>query len=459
MATKNLTKSTLAELRGLIRGRLILPVDPEYEAARAVFSGWVDKRPGAIARVADADDVAKVITFARQNGIELAVRSGGHSGAGHCVSEGGLVLDLAELRAMEIDVVARTAWAETGLTAGEYTLAAATHGFATGFGDTGTVGIGGITLGGGVGYLSRKFGLTIDSLLAADMVLADGRQVRVDSQNHPDLFWAIRGGGGNFGVATRFQFKLHELPSIVGGMLILPATPETISAFITAAEAAPEELSTIANVMPAPPMPMIPEDIHGKPVIFAILVFAGDDERGEKALTPFRQIATPLADLLGPKKYAEIFEGPEGPHPVAGASHTMFLKHVDQSVGQTIMDFLNRSNAPIRVAQLRVLGGAVSRVPADATAYAHRHCKIMVNLANLYENLEEADQHSAWVRDFAKAMDQGEPGAYVNFVTDEGVAAAYPAATWKRLAEIKGKYDPGNLFHMNHNIPPAREGK
>lgn len=438
-----------------MRGRLILPEDEEYQSARAVFYGWVDKRPAAIARVADAEDVAKVIAFARQNGIELAVRSGGHSGAGHSVSDGGLVLDLAELRAIEIDATARTAWAESGATAGQYTLAAAEHGLATGFGDTGTVGIGGITLGGGVGYLSRKFGLTIDSLLAADMVLADGRQVSVDSQNHPDLFWAIRGGGGNFGVATRFQFKLYELPSIVGGMLILPATPETISAFIAAAQAAPEELSAIANVMPAPPMPMIPEEFQGKPVIFAILVFAGDDERGEKALAPFRQIATPLADMLGPKKYPEIFESPEGPHPVAGASHTMFLKHIGQSVGLTIMDFLNRSNAPIRVAQLRVLGGAVSRVPADATAYAHRHCKILVNLANLYENLEETDQHAAWVREFAKAMDQGESGAYVNFVTDEGVQAAYPAATWKRLAEIKHKYDPSNLFHMNHNISPA----
>lgn len=458
METKNLTKPMLAELRGFIRGRLILPEDEGYESARAAFYGWVDKKPAAIARVADAEDVAKVITFANQNSIELAVRSGGHSGAGHCVSDGGLVLDMAEMQAIQIDAAARTAWAESGATAGQYTLAAAEHGLATGFGDTGTVGIGGITLGGGVGYLSRKLGLTIDSLLAADMLLADGRLVRVDSQNHPDLFWAIRGGGGNFGVAMRFQFKLHPLPSIVGGMLILPATPETISAFIAAAEVAPDELSTIANVMPAPPMPMIPEDIQGRPVIFAILVFAGDDERGEKALAPFRQIATPFADMLGPKKYPEIFEGPEGPHPVAGASHTMFLKHVDRTVGKTIMDYLGKSNAPIRVAQLRVLGGAVSRVPADATAYAHRHCKIMVNIANLYENLEEADQHAAWVREFAKAMDQGEPGAYVNFVTDEGVAAAYPAATWKRLAEIKHKYDPGNLFHMNHNIPPAARG-
>jgi len=445
----------LADLRDGFGGRIILPEDDEYDQARAVFYGWVDKRPGAIARAADGQDVVKVVNFARENGVELAVRSRGHSGAGHSVSEGGLVLDLAQMRAIEIDVANRTAWAEAGATAGQYTLAAGEHGLATGFGDTGTVGIGGITLGGGVGYLSRRFGLTIDSLLAADMVLADGRLVRVDPQNHPDLFWAIRGGGGNFGVVTRFQYRLHPLPTVVGGLLILPATAETIEAFIVAAEAAPDDLGTIANVMPAPPMPTVPESIHGKPVIFAILVFAGDAKRGEAVLAPFRQIAEPLADMVGPKKYAEIFEGEEGPHPVAGASRTMFVNHIDRSVGQTIMDFLDRSSAPIRVAQLRVLGGEVARVPAEATAYAHRQRRIMVNVACLYEDSKEADKHADWVSDFAKALDQGEPGAYVNFVTDEGVQAAYPAATWKRLAEIKRQYDPGNQFRMNHNIPPA----
>jgi hypothetical protein len=221
-------------------------------------------------------------------------------------AEGGIVLDLSQMKALDIDAEHRTAWAQTGLTAGQYTTAAGAVGLATGFGDTGSVGIGGITLGGGVGYLVRKHGLTIDDLLAAEVVTADGRLLRVDDQRHPDLFWAIR-GGGNFGVATRFQFRLHPVSTIVGGMLILPATPEVIAGFITEAQAAPEELSAIANVMPAPPMPFLPAELHGKLIVMAMLVYAGDPEAGERAVAPFRKLATPLADLVRPMPYPEIY--------------------------------------------------------------------------------------------------------------------------------------------------------
>ena len=267
-------------VRNLVRGQVIAPNDAAYDAARTVFMGDVDRRPAVIVRPADAADVSRVVSLARESGLELAVRSGGHSGAGHSVSEGGIVLDLAHMRGLEIDVERRTAWAETGLTAGEYSVAAAEHGLATGFGDTGSVGIGGITLGGGVGYLARKHGLTIDDLLAADVVTADGKVLRADPETHPDLFWAIRGGGGNFGVATRLQFRLHPVGTVTGGMLVLPATPDVIRGFIAEAEAAPEELSTIANVMPAPPMPFVPEEHHGKLVILAMLVHAGAVEAG-----------------------------------------------------------------------------------------------------------------------------------------------------------------------------------
>src|SRR5215218_9477784 len=235
-------------LNDQLKGRIITPGDPDYDRARTVFSGAIDRRPALIVRAADAADVSRVIALARDSGLELAVRGGGHSNAGHGVSEGGIVLDLSELRALEIDVAGRTAWAETGLTAGEYTAAVGAHGLATGFGDTGSVGIGGITLAGGVGFLVRKHGLTIDDVLAAEIVTADGELLRVDAESHPDLFWALRGGGGNFGVATRFKFRLHEVDTFVGGMLLLPATPEVIASFVAEAEAAPEELSTIANV-------------------------------------------------------------------------------------------------------------------------------------------------------------------------------------------------------------------
>ena len=243
---------SIPRLRAAFNGRVIAPDDAGYDRARTVFLGDIDRRPAVIIRPADATDVSRVISLATETGLELAVRSGGHSAAGHSVTDGGIMLDLSDMRRLDIDPQQRTAWAQTGLTAGQYTTATGAHGLATGFGDTGSVGIGGITLGGGIGYLVRKHGLTIDNLLAAELVTADGQLLRVDNQAHPELFWAIRGGGGNFGVATRFQFRLHQVQTILGGILILPATPEVIAGFIAEAEAAPEDLSTIANIMPAP---------------------------------------------------------------------------------------------------------------------------------------------------------------------------------------------------------------
>jgi FAD/FMN-containing dehydrogenase len=449
---------SVSDLRAAIKGRVITPSDPGYDRARTQFYGGTDRRPAAIILVANAADVAHVVSLARESGLELAVRGGGHSLAGYGASDGGLVLDLSGMKGLEINAENRTAWAETGLTAGEYTTAAAAYGLATGFGDTGSVGIGGITLGGGVGLLVRKHGLTIDSLLAADVVTADGRLLRVDAETHPDLFWAIRGGGGNFGVATRLHFRLHEAGTIVGGMLILPATPDVIASFISEAEAAPEELSTIASVMPAPPMPFVPAEYHGKLVVLATLVYVGDVEAGLRAIAPFRALAKPIADMVRPMPYPQIYP-PDDPdsHPIA-ATHTMFVDTIDRSVAQTIVDHLQNATSRIAVAQLRVLGGAMARVPAEATAFAHRRSRIMVNIAALYQRPGEAVLHKAWVTDFAAALGQGDSGAYVNFLGDEGearVRQAYPGPTWNRLRAIKASYDPGNLFRLNQNIPPV----
>jgi FAD/FMN-containing dehydrogenase len=448
---------TIPRLSEQLDGQVIAPGDAEYDDARTVFVGGIDRRPAVIVRVASDRDVSHVVRTAAETDTELAIRSGGHSGAGHSVSEGGIVLDLSDMNAVEIDPVSRTAWAGSGSTAAGYTVEAGTHGLATGFGDTGSVGVGGITLGGGVGFLVRKYGLTIDDLLAADVVTADGTLRHVDAETEPDLFWAIRGGGGNFGVATRFRFRLHEVGTVMGGMLFLPATPETIAGFIAAAEAAPEELSTIANVMPAPPMPFLAEEHHGRPVIMAMMVHAGDLEAGERAVAPLRALATPLADMLRPMPYPEMYTpDEEGYHPIA-AGRSMFVDRIDRGVSNTILDHLEASSATMKVAQLRVLGGAVARVPADATAFAHRSSRIMVNLAALYERPQDAPMHEAWVDGFAAALLQGDDGVYVNFLTDEGeerVRAAYPGPTWHRLAAIKARYDPTNLFRLNQNIPP-----
>jgi FAD/FMN-containing dehydrogenase len=452
------TTISIPQLRADVRGRVIAPDDEGYDAARTVVAGGVDRHPAAIVRVADADDVAHVVRLAAETGSELAVRSGGHSGAGHSVTEGGIVIDLRDMKGLEFDLEGRTAWAETGLTAGEFTTAAAEHGLAVGFGDTGSVGVGGITLGGGVGYLARKHGLTIDSLLAAEIVTADGELLRVDADNHPDLFWAIRGGGGNFGVATRFQYRLQELNGFVGGMLVLPATAETVAGFIAAAEAGPEELSTIANVMPAPPMPFLPEEVHGQLIIMGMIAHAGDPDAGERAIAPFRALATPLADMVRPMPYPEMYPPEDDSYHPTAVAQTMFVDRVDRHVAETIMQYLEASDAAMRVAQLRVLGGAMARVPADATAFAHRTSKIMVNVAAFYEGATDKPVREAWVTNFADALKQEDGGAYVNFLGDEGetrVHDAYPGGTWDRLVEIKRRYDPTNLFRLNQNIPAA----
>ena len=343
------------------------------------------------------------------------------------------------------------------MTAGEYTTAAAKHGLATGFGDTGSVGIGGLTLGGGVGYLVRKYGLTIDDLLAADIVTADGQLLRVDANTHPDLFWAIRGGGGNFGIVTRFQFRLHEVPTFVGGMLMLPASAELVAEFIALADAAPEELSTIANVMPAPPMPFVPAEQHGRLAVLALLAYSGDTEAGERALAPFKALATPLVDMVKPMPYPEIYPPEEEDYHPTAVGHTMFVDAIDRGVAETIMEHLQASDATMRVAQLRVLGGAMARVPAEATAFAHRRSRIMVNLAAFYDGPADQAVRQAWVDEFAVALQQGDTGAYVGFINDEGEARvrdAYPGSTWERLAAVKGRYDPTNLFRRNQNVTP-----
>ena len=455
------TNLSIPALRDAVRGRVIVPQDVDYDPTRFTVSAvFDDRRPAAIVRAADVEDVRRVVTLARETGLELAIRNGGHSMAGHSTTDGGIVLDLRELKGLEIDPVRRIASAEGGLTAGEYTTAAAEYGLATGFGDTASVGISGITLGGGIGYLVRQHGLTIDNLIAAEIVTADGELRHVDVEHEPDLFWAIRGGGGNFGVVTRFTYRLHPVDTIVGGMLMLPATPEVIAGFIALADEAPEELSTIANVMTAPPMPFLPAELHGKLVLLALMSHAGEVEAGLRAVEPFRKLATPIADMLRPARYPDMYPPEEGEYRPLAVTRTMFLDRVDSGVAQTIIDHLEASDAPMRVTQLRVLGGAMARVPSDATAFAHRSSRIMANLASFYQGPDDRPQREAWIDAFATALRQDDQGAYVNFLGEEGeegVRRAYPSPTWERLAAIKARYDPTNLFRLNHNIPPRAD--
>ncbi|MBC6936651.1 MAG: FAD-binding oxidoreductase [Chloroflexi bacterium] len=451
---------SISQLRADVKGRVVTPEDADYDAVRIGLSRDVVRRPALIVRPVDAFDVSQVVSLARETGMELAIRSGGHSLAGFSTSEGGIVLDLSLMKGLEINVEERTAWAEAGLTAGEYTLAAAKYGLATGFGDAASVGLGGLTTGGGIGYLVRKYGLTIDNLLAARVVTADGEIRYTDAETHPDLFWAIRGGGGNFGVVTHFKFRLHEVDTIVGGMLILPATPEVISSFAAEAEAAPDELSTIANIMPAPPMPFIPAEYHGQIVVLAMMVYTGNVDEGLRVVAPFRKLAEPIVDMIGPMPYPQIYLPEDPNYQPAAAVRSKFIDNLDERAAQVMLDHLHASTAPMSIVQFRVLGGAMARVPADATAFAHRSSRIMVTFIVEYINRDEAAIHNAWVAGAMADLAQGDGSVYVNFLADEGEARvrdAYPNVTWEQMAAIKAKYDPTNLFHRNQNIAPKAE--
>jgi FAD/FMN-containing dehydrogenase len=438
--------------------RVLTPEDAAYDEARSVFAGHIDHRPALIARVESPGDIARVIAHARATGSEIAVRSGGHSPAGHGVSDGGIVIDLSALRSFELDAAGRTAWAGAGLTAGAFTVAAGEHGLATGFGDTGSVGTGGITLAGGIGFLVRKHGLTIDNVLAAEIVTADGRLRRVDAHTEPDLFWALRGGGGNFGVVTRLKYRLHPLDTVLGGLLVLPATPEVIAGFVAEADAAPDELSTIASVLAAPPLPFVPEKRHGSLVMMVRLVYAGDVQAGERALAPFRALAAPVADLVRPMKYPEMFPD-EASRRLTAVARTMFAGRVGSGHAETILERIGESSATLAACEIRVLGGAMARIPADATAFAHRRSRVMINVAAIYDpSTSERSDHAAWVRRLSSELDDGDAGAYAGLLADEGharVRAAYPGATWERLAAVKAAYDPDNVFRLNQNVPPA----
>ncbi len=449
----------VATLRRNVTGQVFTPDDAGYGEAQRLFTPVYDRvRPAVIVQVAAAKDVAVVVRTARETGLDLAVRSGGHSAAGHSTTDGGIVLDVRALKGLDLDVASGTAWAGAGLTAAEYTTRTGAHGLATGFGDTGTVGLGGITLGGGIGFLVRKHGMTIDSLLAAEVVTAAGETLQVDHESHPDLFWAVRGGGGNFGVATRFRFRLQPIGNIVGGLLMLPATNEVITGFIAEAESAPDELSTIANVMNAPPMPFIPEEQHGSLVVMALMAWCGEIGEGQKVMDRFRALAPPITDMLQEMPYSQIYMEEEEEYRPLAVARTMWTDDFDAAGANTILEHLRSSDAPMRVAQLRVLGGAMARVPNHATAFAHRDRKMMINVASFYEGPDDRPTREAWVEELAKALSNGDPGGYVGFLADEGddrTRAAYPGPTWDRLRGIKSRYDPENLFRLNQNVPPA----
>lgn len=443
-------------LRRAVRGDVITPTDPAFAEASRVEARPGGAAPLAVVRARDTADVQAVVDAARESGVVLAVRGGGHSTAGHGTVDDGLVLDTSGLKDLEIDAQAHTVRAGAGLTAGECVRATSAHGLATGFGDTAAVGISGITLGGGLGLLSRRCGMTIDALLGAEVVTADGQVRQVDAEHEPDLFWALRGGGGNFGVVTEMTFRLADVSQTTGGPLVLPARPEVLTGFLSAAEAAPRELTTIVTIMPCPPVPFVAAEHHGTPVLFTTIVHLGPREEAAEAIAPFRALAEPLADLIAPAPYADLLAWEEIPA-LPFVSRTTFLEALDAPRATEVIRAVGQGPGPMRLVQLRVLGGAVADVATEATAFGFRDRRIVSYLACMAGDEDGLGEAAQWADHALALLDQGDRTAYVNFVGLDQLAPAdaYPAATWARLREVKASYDPGNLFRHNHNIPPA----
>lgn len=446
-------------LGSMIRGRVITPAHPDYDNTRLVALAQFDqRRPAAIVRIANPADIATVLNFAQATDLPIAIRSGGHSTGGYGIADGALVIDVRDLNSIDIDTTARTAWAGSGCTTGEVTLAAEKHGMIVGFGDSGTVGIAGLTLGGGIGYLVRKHGLTIDSLLAVEIVTATGDILVADETHHADLFWAVRGGGGNFGVITRFKYRLHDMPHFTGGPLVLPPTPEVIAEFVRLADAAPDELSAIAMIMPLPPAPFIPAEAQGKPAFVAMMAYAGAPADAERVLAPFRAIATPLADLVMPGTYSNLYMLDPPPEMRGMVSiRSRFADRFGIDEARALVAAAGNCTAPMSMSQIRVLGGAHTRIGRDATAFGHRASRFMVSFLAMYGgDAAEIAAQEHWVGESVASVAPQATGTYVNFLgMGETGGSAYSSATMTRLRQVKRRYDPENLFRINTNVTPA----
>lgn len=448
----------IESLEQRLGGRLVTAQSPDYEDMRKLAHANWDCRPLLIARVANAPDLADVVDFARRHQLEIAVRSGGHSVCGHSAVDNGVVIDLRDLKQLDIDTVNMTAWVGSGLTAGDVTAALDRHKLAIGFGDSAGVGIAGLTLGGGVGYLTRKFGLTIDALIGAEIVTASGSILMIDDENHPDLFWAVRGGGGNFGVVTRFRYKLNALPCFSGGPLVLPANAATLASFVAAARQAPDELTAILMVMKAPPAPFIPTNMVGKTVLMAMMAYVGPEEDANRVLAPFRALAMPIADLVSPGPLSMMYMPEEADQAPNMSVRAAFVDDLDIRGTQKLLDRFERSKAAMQLAQIRVLGGAMKRVPNTATAFGQRDAEILVGFIALDPDPGMQKQNEKWVEAAVADLGGNSRPGYVNFLTQDrgdAVQRAYGKENWQRLMAIKQAYDPSNLFSRNHNIATA----
>ena len=443
----------------LLDGRVVLPGDTRYEAARLVDNAAIDRRPAAIVLARDVADIVATLRLAGDSGLPLAVRAGGHSTVGFSMADDAIVLDLSGLGAAEIDAASGTAWVGAGVTAGALTAAGHRVGLAVPFGDAGSVGVAGITLGGGIGWLVRRYGLTIDSLLEAELITATGERLVASPTEHPDLFWALRGGGGNFGVVTRFRFQLRPVDTVLAGDVIVQATPEVLGRLVGVLADAPDGLTVMPSIMPAPPIPELPEAWHGRLVAFLSFCHSGPAEDDERTIDILRSLGESVVVGLERKPYPAMFPPPSG-NREPYTTGTLFVDDLDDAAIRIIERRLASPSSPDALVHLRVLGGAVPRVANDVTAFGHRDRRALIWLITPFADLTETDRHRAWTADFESELVAAGcgSGAYSNFLGRDGVTelhAAYPPATLARLSDVKRRYDPTNTFRSNLNIPPA----
>ena len=461
-ATVPVSMDQLTALRPKLRGSLCLPEEAGYDEARTIWNAMIDRRPAAVVRCGGASDVMLAVRFARENGLLVAVRGGGHNIAGNAVCEGGLLIDLSLMRSVRIDPTQRTARVEPGVTLGEFDKEAQAFGLATPLGINSTTGVAGLTLGGGFGWLSRKFGFTVDNLISADVVTSDGALVQASASQNPDLFWAIRGGGGNFGVVTSFEFKLHPVgPDLASGLIVhlFSHARELLAGYREVAATAPDELTIWVVMRKAPPLPFLPAEVHGKEILVFAVCYAGDPAQAERALAPLRALGEPIADVIGIQPYA-AWQTAFDPLLTPGAfnywkSHN--FTELSDGLFDTLVDHVG--TLPTEECEIFIgqIGGASSRIAPEATAYPHRDANFVMNVHTRWRERDDEQRSIEWARGlFAATAPHATGGVYVNFMPEDEtdrVQGAY-GSNYARLTALKAKYDPDNLFRLNQNVQP-----
>jgi FAD/FMN-containing dehydrogenase len=454
------TELALEKLDEDFGGQLIQPSDAAYDEARKIYNGMVDRRPALIVRPAGTADVIAAVNHAREHGLAIGVRCGGHSVAGHSMPDEGLLLDLLLMKGVHVDRERGTARANGGVLWVEYDRETQAFGLHTPGGRVTTTGVGGFTTGGGYGWTSTKFGLTCDSLVSAQVVTADGDLLTASENENEELFWGIRGGGGNFGVVTSFEYRVHPLgPIILGGLLVFPLekAEDAFAAYQRITEDAPDELATAAVLLNAPPEEFVPAHLHGKPVLGFGISYAGDPEKGQKVIAPLKAVG-PAVDMVGPMPYRafQTILDPMSPHGWRNYWRGLHLKGMSDDLVKTFLRFPPEGLGPMTFLVLFQHGGAVARVADDATAFSHRDATFMVHPIACWDDAAEDDSHLEWVKAVTEAMQPFTTGGvYLNFMADEDrVLAGYGEGKYERLVALKRKYDPDNVFRFNQNISP-----